>query len=668
LATQGVTTTNQGYLANTYEQPVSDMSGSQTIQVGTLASQSPDFTIAQTVCEVVTTSDCNAFDDPKFNTNCGISFDIESGYNSKAKPHIGGLYIDPRVKAARNNTGIYSPTYGGSNLFAKDKATCNYMRDDINCKSRKNAVGTENCSMCFSDGALGAVDSNTNPVNPTFVFYTNAKQLLLLIGEQKSYTLRSMSQFQKVDANVTQDPAVFPVNGLELTATTITSVPVKEGQTITIRAERPPNEGSVSLAGYLQASTLSGQFTIDLNAIIDSDIGQTPNIGGDINGYMLFNQLDGAQLMRLSGLMPFTFKGVTHDSQNCPNGPFLTKKGSVDYILTNEPCYGPEATPGNYKMECLQQLFLASGGTQKGTGYPSTPETAKALLLNPIMGTPRTLNQIGQMLYRRMVAASTRILDGKSISMEEWDAHSMFMTGVRKADPCDTKPGFPLSNECLVSLYKASGCFPKGQLNPDPAMKNPLNGDVAAAMSKGDKAGVAQIYSKVLQTASTSGLSNSSRQQAFLDCYGVSLLQITQRLALSVSVDGPGIIQMSQLVVKDDKGVNVAKGGDTSKTTGGVDGTAPVPRNAVDGTEAVRPYPQLYHSSTANNNPYFSVNLTKPSVISEIIYYGRAGYENSDRNQKTIKILDQAGQTLWQSPQMSTANIQKFTIPASVFT
>lgn len=525
LATQGVTTTNQDYLANIYEQPDPEQQGAQIVQVGTLAEQSPDFTIAQKVCEIVTTSDCNAFNDPKFNANCGISFDVENGYNSKAKPHIGGLYIDPRVKAARNNTGIYSPTYGGSNLFAKDKATCNYMRDDINCKSRKNAVGTENCSMCFSDGALGAVDSNTNPVNPTFVFYTNATGLILIIGEQKYYTLRSISTSQKVAANVTQDPTVISVNGLELTTTTITSVPVKEGQTIVIRAERPPTEGSVSLAGYLQASTLSGQFTIDLNAIIDSDVGQTPNIGGDVNGYMLFNQLDGAQLIRLSGLMPFTFKGVTHDSQNCPNGPFLTKKSSVDYILTNEPCYGPEATPGNYKMECLQQLFLASGGTQKGTGYPSTPETAKTLLVDE-KGAARTLNQIGQFLYSRMVTASTRLRNGESVSMEEWDAVSMFMTGVRKADPCDTKPGVPLSNECLVSLYKASGCFPKGKLNPDPAMKNPLNGDVAAAMSKGDKAGVAQVYSKVLQTASTSGLSNSARQQAFLDCYGVSLLQI----------------------------------------------------------------------------------------------------------------------------------------------
>ena len=525
-ATQGVTTENQPYLANTYEQPDSDISGSQTLQVGTLASQSPDFTIAQTICEKVTTSNCNAFDDPKFNANCGISFDVESGYNSKAKPHIGGLYIDPRVKAARNNTGIYSPTYGGSNLFAKDKATCNYMRDDINCKSRKNAVGTENCSMCFSDGALGAVDPNTNPVNLTFVIYTNAKGLLLIIDEKQVYTLRAISQFEKVSPNVVQDSRVISVNGIQITTTTIKSVPVKEGQTIVVRAENPPTEASVSLAGYFQASTLSGEFRMDLNAVIDQDLGKTPSIGGDVNGYMLFNQLDGAQLMRLSGLMPFTFKGVTHDSANCPNGPFLTKKGSVDYILTNEPCYGPEAKPGSYKLECLQQLFLASGGTQKGTGYPVSPETAKVLLVDE-KGAARTLNQIGQMLYNRMVTTSTRLKNGVSVSMEEWDSTSMFMTGVRKANPCDTKPGLPLSTECLISLYKESGCFPKGKLNPDPAMKNPLNGQVAAAMSKGDKAGVAQIYSKVIQTVQTNGLSNSSRQQALLDCYGVQPLQIT---------------------------------------------------------------------------------------------------------------------------------------------
>jgi len=668
LATQGVTTTNQNYLANTYEQPNPENPGSQTVQVGALAEQSPDFTIAQTICEPVTTIDCNAFDNPKFNTNCGISLDVENGYNSKGKPHIGGLYIDPAIKAAKNNTGIYQPTYGGSNLFAKDKATCKYMMDDINCKKHINPIGTKNCSMCFSDGSLHAVDPNTDPVNPTFVFYTNATQLGLIIEgppETKIYML--ISSNEKVDKNVVRDKTIISVNGLELTTVTITSVPIKEGQFFSIRAGN--NDDNVAVAGYLQASTLSGQYKIDLNALIDTDMGQTPNMGGDVNGYLLFNQLDnitGPVRMSLRGLMTFTFKGIaTHDSQNCTNGPFMTQKGSVDYIATNEPCYGPEATPGNYKMECLQQLFLASGGTQKGTGYPSTPDTAKTLLVDE-KGTARTLNQIGQMLYSRMVTASTRLRNGESVSMEDWDAVSMFMTGVHKADPCDTRPGFPLSKECMVSLYNASGCFPMGKLNP--AKNNPMNSDVATAMTKGNKARVSEIYRNTRQIAQNSGLSNLARQNAFQDCFGVPILQTAMRPALYVSVDGPyDNIQMSQLVVKDDKGVNVAKGGDTSLTTGGTydkAGGNPSPNVAVDGTEATRPFPYVYASNNPNN-PWFVVKLTKPSIISEIIYYGRNDC-CPERNQKYIKIWDDNG-NMWVSPRMTSENVQKFKIPMSVF-
>jgi hypothetical protein len=667
LATQGVVTKSQPYLANTYQQPNPEEEGGQTVQVGALASQSPDMKIAQTVCEPITTSDCSAFDNSEFNKNCGISFDVESGYSSKGKPHVGGLYIDPAIKAVKNNTGIYQPTYGGSNLFAKDKATCNYMRDDINCKKHINPIGKENCSMCFSDGSLHATDPNSDPVNLSFVFYTNAAVLTLSIGEQKSYLLKGRVQNQTIAANVKQDTTIISVNGLQLTTTTITAVPVKEGQTIMIRAEGTPDM-SISLAGYFQASTLSGEYKMDLNAIIDQDLYQTPNLGGDVNGYMLFNQIiDNNPVILLTGLMPFTFKGIaTHDSQNCTNGPFMTKKASVDYIATNEPCYGSEATPGNYKLECLQQLFLGAGGTQKGTGYPGTPETAKALLVDE-KGAARTLSQIGQMLYSRMVTTSTGLKDGESVSIEEWDNTSMFMTGVHKAGPCDTKAGRPLSTACLISLYKAAGGFPKGKLNPDPAFKNPLTKDVAAAMTKGDKDAVSQIYLNAFKTTQNSSLTNLARQPAFLDAYGVPLLQsATMNLAAYVSVNGPDWMQMSQIVVRDNNGVNVAKGGNTGGTTGGVlaYGEA-TPDTAVDGVEAERYHPQIYHSGQGNN-PWFIVQLTKPSIISEIIYYGRLD-DNRQRNQKYIKIYNKDGDILWESPRMSRDNIQRFAIPTSVF-
>ena len=151
-----------------------------------------------------------------------------------------------------------------------------------------------------------------------------------------------------------------------------------------------------------------------------------------------------------------------------------------------------------------------------------------------------------------------------------------------------------------------------------------------------------------------------------MGCYGIQLNQITKRLALYVSVDRPEVLNISQLVVRDDMGINVAKGGDTSKTSGGTSAypDAP-PSRAVDGVEAARPHPQIYHSNFVGN-PWFTVKLTKPSIISQIVYYGRTGC-CAERNEAYVKIWDEQGQGMWQSPLMTRAEVQTLDIPASIF-
>ena len=254
-ATQGVTTTHQQYLANVYEQPekpvepfalqvVSSeppvMEIKDTVNVGTLASQSPDFTIAQTVCEIVNTSNCDELKDPNsvFSKNCGISFDVENGTNSKGDPHIGGLYMDPvkkvqRMEAQKRNptkSYTFNPLYGnaGPGLFAHDYATCNYIRDDLKCKASQ-VVGTDNCAVCFADFSYHATD----PANPnedlTFVFYTNATNLYLF-ANNKYHILIANPNGERIEKNVEQDPTIISVGPYKLTTVTIKQVPVKEGQ------------------------------------------------------------------------------------------------------------------------------------------------------------------------------------------------------------------------------------------------------------------------------------------------------------------------------------------------------------------------------------------------------------------------------------------------------
>jgi hypothetical protein len=149
-----------------------------------------------------------------------------------------------------------------------------------------------------------------------------------------------------------------------------------------------------------------------------------------------------------------------------------------------------------------------------------------------------------------------------------------------------------------------------------------LTKDVAAAMTKGDKDAVSQIYLNAFKTTQNSTLTNLDRQPAFLDAYGVPLLQsATMNLAAYVSLNGPDWTNVSQIVVKDNNGVNVAKGGDTSRTSGGIlEPPYGMTANAVDGVEAERYYPDNYHSGQPND-PWFVVKLTKPSIVSEIVYY-----------------------------------------------
>jgi hypothetical protein len=61
------------------------------------------------------------------------------------------------------------------------------------------------------------------------------------------------------------------------------------------------------------------------------------------------------------------------------------------------------------------------------------------------------------------------------------------------------------------------------------------------------------------------------------------------------------------------------------------------------------------------------VKLTKPSIITQIKYYGRLAC-CPERHAQTIKIYDNiTGKVLWTSPQMTQAVEQTFDIPASVF-
>jgi hypothetical protein len=142
------------------------------------------------------------------------------------------------------------------------------------------------------------------------------------------------------------------------------------------------------------------------------------------------------------------------------------------------------------------------------------------------------------------------------------------------------------------------------------------------------------------------------------------------KAAYYVGLTGNGYIQLSQIVIKDMNGINVAP-----KGTIGDEWTSPAynsdtkPQNAIDGTEAVRAYPNIYHSTDDPGNSgitNFTVTLEKPTCISEIIIYGRSDCCADRHKDKTIWIVGK-DRFIWTSPKTIDQQVQSFKIPASLW-
>jgi hypothetical protein len=136
------------------------------------------------------------------------------------------------------------------------------------------------------------------------------------------------------------------------------------------------------------------------------------------------------------------------------------------------------------------------------------------------------------------------------------------------------------------------------------------------------------------------------------------------RKAYSVVLTGSGVIQLSQLVVKDLNGINIAKG--SKVTSSAIYSPQAVASNAIDGTENIRPYPYIYHSKDEKNT-YIGIELQSPACISQIILYWRSECCPERHANKTINIYDANQAILWTSPPTTKDLVQIFTIPTSVF-
>lgn len=498
--------------------------------------QSDTLQTAQSVCEKVVQPDCSAFGDPNFAKQCGISFD-KNGMDSRGQPHIGGLYISETDRtnqlqqAHRDGVTIdriqFTPSLGKAKkgLFAIDASSCQLISGQQTCSSSMQ-LGP-NCGQCYTDGSFYTIDPKTPRIAPSLIYQTNASTMSITWGSAstpKQYTITPDS------------PTTIDIVGTE-------------GDIFLITLTGDP--ANIYFCGYLTAPTARGAFTIDLLSLVDVDTvtNYKPRLGGsqDINGIrcMIMRPGLGNGQMILRGHIPFSFLSPYEtDARLCDNGPFLTTQSSADFLDTN-PCF--RSNPGNYSLECLQQMFLSMGGTTQGKGYPKDTPTSHALLFDS-SGKSRSLQDISNFLYDINIRASTgKDTTGNSLSLNDWNQATLFVTGTTKKTACgdSNKDTGPLSKDCLQYLYTNGGygntdgatytlgldytsldangnrvyCRPEGRLSPTKA------DGLARAQKVGGMQAVKQLYNTAHTIANDNTRSNSDRKDAILDCYGDSLLQ-----------------------------------------------------------------------------------------------------------------------------------------------
>jgi len=397
--------------------------------------------------------DCSAFDDPTFAAQCGMSFDT-NGVTSTGALGPGGRYISPEDRATQlalateiEQTGrapydpyqVYQPTIGQSapGTFALTKEQCQVVKEKVDCAT-KQTFGTPNCTQCYSSSTFSRVGPEAQSL--PFVLHFFGKGTLTVSGSMISL-------------------AATPLNAANPTDVTVPAH--SEGTTFTVHV----SGSSCFLQGYLEGTTTSGPFRLDANTLIDKDTvtGSKPRMAGThlCGDFRCITLIPGTgqSSMNLSCMVPFTFiSNYDGDALGCPNAPLITKEASATF-LESDPCYGKANQPGNYSLSCLQTRWMELGGTTDGTGYPKDAATAAALQHGPD-GSPYGIDTIMDLLSAKAAQAATGT-DGKGtpLSIPDWNAVSMMMTGVPIQTPCDGPANAqgPVSQECLSYLYTNQG-------------------------------------------------------------------------------------------------------------------------------------------------------------------------------------------------------------------
>jgi hypothetical protein len=497
-------------------------------------------------CEAAGTS-CDAFDDPNFAANCGMSFD-KKGVGVSGKPHIGGMFISSEDKKrqldAANvvlSTGgapydpykVYQPTFGKAKpgTFALNKDQCLVVKEKIDCAT-KQTFNSPNCTQCYTSQNFARVGPETGRIPSTLYIFGNGN----------------------VTVSSANNMINLPTNKLDANNAMTVEVPANaEGTVFSVVVQPSGNNQIPYVAGFIQGQTPRGTFKLDLFNLVESDqVSKTkPKLNGSItvNGFRCLTMVPGTgqTYLNLACLMPFSFLSMYDgDALTCDNGPIITQAASATF-LESDPCFGKANQPGNYKLECLQTRWVEMGGTPQGTGYPSNKTKADAIQRDA-NGNPLDIDTIVNNLAPKMTSALTgQDATGKNLSISNWNTVSMWANGTPINTPCDgpNSQSGPLSQECLQYLYLNQGinshigptytlapssmASMKGQKTPntycqpgtiiDPSTPEGLK----FAQGLGGINAVKQTYDQINRIANDNSQTNNARKTAIKQCYGVDI-------------------------------------------------------------------------------------------------------------------------------------------------
>jgi hypothetical protein len=413
-----------------------------------------------------------------------------------------------------------------------NKDSCLIIEERLKCSTQKN-FDIRNCSQCYIQDKWDRIDDESARLIPEFYIGGSGK-LEVIVQQGKSNTF-----------DLTKD--VTLLQGLPQFG---------EGSTLQFNLTdgNPP-----MIYGYLASATKKvNPFRFELTPLIEVD--KVSGLQPAIRGFLTQNTIKmnrivaatGKNELKLIVKVPFTFLDTMDDACiECDNSPFLTKKSSAEFLNSN-PCFGPNAKPGSYNIECLKEKFLAAGGTQEGKGFPKNAQTLAGLNFDK-SGRPRDLPQIGEFLYEQAVRAATgRSARGTKLSIEDWNEASMFMTGKPVKNACDGQENIAaknISQECLNFVYRNQGeggefgatytagftlssligksadekgaahCHPNAPLDPS------TDTGKKAIENLANLAAVKKLYNNTHAKANNNSFSLHDRVKEIKECYNINLAQ-----------------------------------------------------------------------------------------------------------------------------------------------